>query len=69
VVVYYGRGMHDFIVREIEVGTRVALAEDMEWLGFGVWVGLSLIEHLEAERVTTETGCRDSPYPPSEATR
>lgn len=31
----YGSGMHDFIVRECEVGTRVATAEDDELCGFG----------------------------------
>jgi len=31
----YGHGMHDFILRECEVGTRVACAEDDEACGFG----------------------------------
>jgi len=31
----YGHSMHDFIVRECEVGTRVAMAEDDESTGFG----------------------------------
>jgi hypothetical protein len=34
-VAYYGSGMHDFILRELEVGTRVAMAEDDEACGFG----------------------------------
>lgn len=31
----YGHGMHEFILRECEVGTRVAYAEDDETCGFG----------------------------------
>ncbi len=30
-IALYGHGMHDFILRECEVGTRVAMAEDSEW--------------------------------------
>jgi hypothetical protein len=29
----YGQGMHDFIIREIEIGQRAALFEDMETCG------------------------------------
>lgn len=31
----YSHGMHDFVLRELEVGTRVAVAEDDEACGFG----------------------------------
>ena len=31
----YGPGMHDIVMRELEVGLRVALAEDDEACGFG----------------------------------
>lgn len=31
----YGKGMHDFVLRECEVGYRVAAAEDDEACGFG----------------------------------
>jgi hypothetical protein len=27
---HYGSGMHDFIIRECEVGWRIAMAEDAE---------------------------------------
>jgi hypothetical protein len=30
----YDTGMHDFIIREIEIGNRAALCEDMEQCGF-----------------------------------
>jgi hypothetical protein len=30
----YGRGMHDFVMTEIELGKRVVLAQDMEDCGF-----------------------------------
>ncbi len=30
----YGPGMHDYIIREIEIGPRAALCEDMEACGF-----------------------------------
>lgn len=31
----YGQGMHDFVLRELELGTRAALCEDDEACGFG----------------------------------
>lgn len=31
----YSSGMHDFVLREAEVGTRVAMAEDDEACGMG----------------------------------
>jgi hypothetical protein len=44
VIALYGPGMHDFIMREMEVGTRVAMAEDLEACGFGVLFDLSYAE-------------------------
>ena len=29
----YGSGMHDLVIREIEIGPRAALYEDMEAIG------------------------------------
>lgn len=34
-MILYGKGMHDFIMRELEVGNRVAHDEDDEGAGFG----------------------------------
>jgi hypothetical protein len=30
----YGAGMHYFIIRELEIGSRAALCEDSEYCGF-----------------------------------
>jgi hypothetical protein len=30
----YGSGMHDFVMRELEIGTRAALYAEMEACGF-----------------------------------
>lgn len=30
----YGKGMHDFILRELEIGTRAAMVEDSERCGW-----------------------------------
>jgi hypothetical protein len=39
----YGHGMHEFVIRELEIGYRAATMEDLEWLtGLGVWVDLAL---------------------------
>jgi hypothetical protein len=32
VIALYGSGMHDFVLRECEVGTRVAQAEEAEYV-------------------------------------
>jgi hypothetical protein len=47
----YGHGMHDFIVRECEVGTRVALAEDDEACGFGPLFDLQVSRWERADRL------------------
>jgi hypothetical protein len=44
--------MHDFIMREIEVGTRVAMAEDLEACGFGVQVARFMPVEESDERRT-----------------
>lgn len=36
----YGPGMHDYIVREIEIGTRAASAQDAEDCGFSALLDL-----------------------------
>lgn len=57
-VALYSTGMHDFVVREIEVGYRVALAEDMEREGFGVWIDLSLVQYMrDREGCTCGSSC------------
>lgn len=45
----YGHGMHDFILREVEVGTRVALAEDDELCGLGPLFDLQYDEWLKTQ--------------------
>jgi hypothetical protein len=46
----YGNGMHDFILRECEVGFRVAAVEDDEACGFGPVFDLQYQEYVEATR-------------------
>lgn len=42
-------GMHDFIIDEIELGTRVALAIENETLGFGPLFDLSYAEYMREQ--------------------
>ena len=42
----YSSGMHDFVLREQEVGTRVAMAEDDEACGFGPLFDAQYMEYL-----------------------
>jgi hypothetical protein len=42
----YGHGMHDFILDEAELGTRVAMALDNEACGFGALFDLSYEEYV-----------------------
>ena len=43
----YGQGMHNFILRELEIGYRAAAAEDTEWFtGLGVWVDISYMNYM-----------------------
>lgn len=45
----YTNGMHDFILDEMELGTRVAQALDDEACGFGPLFNLSYKLYLEQE--------------------
>lgn len=61
----YGNGMHDFILTEMEVGTRVAMAQDSEDCGFGAIFDLQYQEYVDAhsndpDPQTTHSG---SPFP------
>lgn len=42
----YGNGMHDFVLRELEVGFRVACAEDDEAIGMGPLFNLQYMIYL-----------------------
>ncbi len=42
----FGSGMHDFILRELEVGERVTLAQDSEDVGFGALFDLQYEAYL-----------------------
>lgn len=37
----YGNGMHDFVMSELEVGRRVAMAQDSEDCGWSALMDLS----------------------------
>jgi hypothetical protein len=45
----YGHGMHDFILREIEIGARAAMYEDSEYCGSNALDDISYQEYLERE--------------------
>jgi hypothetical protein len=42
----YSSAMHDFVMRELEVGFRVAAAEDSEACGFGPLLDLQYMEYI-----------------------
>lgn len=44
----YGPGMHGFVLMELELGTRVAMAQDAEDNGFGALFDLSYAEYMAA---------------------
>lgn len=46
----YGNGMHDFVLREAEVGTRAAHHQDSEDCGFGPLFDLQYDLYLELEK-------------------
>jgi hypothetical protein len=48
----YGKGMHDFIMRECEVGFRVAAEEDSEACGFGPLIDWMFEMDVRAGRIT-----------------
>lgn len=45
----YTNGMHDFILDEMELGTRVAMALDDEACGFGALFNLQYEEDMRKE--------------------
>lgn len=45
----YSHGMHDFVLTEAELGTRVAMALDNEACGFGALFDLSYEQYLRGE--------------------
>jgi hypothetical protein len=49
-ILIYGSGMHDFILRELEIGTRAAMAEDDEACGFGALFDLSFEMYLREHK-------------------
>lgn len=45
----YGPGMHDFVIREMEVGTRAAICEDSETCGYSALFDLSYEEYIRCQ--------------------
>jgi hypothetical protein len=43
VIGLYGSGMHDFVLREYEIGRRAAAAEDAEQCGYGALADLDFL--------------------------
>lgn len=41
----YGQGMHDFVIRELEIGQRAASCEDSEACGFGPLLDAMYLEY------------------------
>jgi hypothetical protein len=56
----YGHRMHDFILRELEIGTRAAMFEDSESCGWSALDDLDYERYMlrtsRASRVGAETG-------------
>lgn len=44
----YSPGMHDFVLREMELGKRVAACQDAEDCGFGALFDLDYAEYIRA---------------------
>ena len=66
----YGKGMHCFVLRECEVGLRVAMFEDSEW--YGGWSALDDVAYLQwlhqrYERAIHERGRRQADHEPAQA--
>ena len=52
----YGHGMHDFILREIEIGKRAAACEDSEWnAGWSAIDDLLYSRWMEQDKKRQET--------------
>ena len=49
---FYGLGMHDFVLDELELGTRVVSVLDDEMCGYGPLLDLMLAEDIRAGRLT-----------------
>lgn len=47
----YGIGMHDFVIRELEIGSRAAAYEDSEACGWSALLDLSYAEYCRTEVV------------------
>lgn len=47
----YGPGMHDFVLRELEIGFRAAVYEDMEAAGFSALDDVALIESMKQQEL------------------
>ena len=46
----YSTGMHDFVLRECEVGYRVAVAEDSEECGYGPLLDAMFVEDMLSQQ-------------------
>lgn len=42
----YGKGMHDFVMRELEIGTRAAMVEDSERCGWSALDDLAFVRYM-----------------------
>ena len=45
----YGSGMHDFVMRELEIGRRAATYEDLEACGWSALMDLSYEQYIAAD--------------------
>lgn len=45
----YGNGMHDFLLRELEIGRRAAMVEDSERCGWSALDDLSYEEYVRGQ--------------------
>jgi hypothetical protein len=60
----YGRGMHDFVLREIEIGYRAACCEDAETsCGFTALDDIAMQRDMDAERRRMKQSDRTIPSP------
>ena len=51
-IALYGHGMHDFVLRELEIGKRATAAEDNEHCG---WSALDDLDYAAYCALTEET--------------
>lgn len=45
----YGSGMHDFVIRELEIGRRAAACEDSEACGFDAIFDLAYEQYVREQ--------------------